>query len=86
MKEVTLCVLPKFDEDSFTTDEVRDQTAREFETANQPFSPKPTQSAVTFDLAITRSTADTAMIFTDHNLDLPNYFVSKFDGLNDRGC
>jgi len=62
------------------------QIVIEFETANQPFSPKPTQSAVTFDLAITRSTADTAMIFTDHNLYLFNYFVSKCGGLHNRGC
>jgi hypothetical protein len=56
------------------------------ENANQPFSPKTTQNAAPFDLALTRSTADTAMIFTDHNADLFNYFVSKFHGLNDRGC
>jgi hypothetical protein len=52
--------------------------------ANQPFSPKPTQHAAPFDLALTRSTADTAIIFTDHNADLFNYFVLKFDALNDR--
>ena len=81
-----MCGLPKFHDDSLTTDEVRDQTVMQVENANQSFSPKPTQHAAPFDLALKRSTADTAMIFTDHNADLSNYFVSKFAGLNDRGC
>ena len=61
VKEVTLCGLTKFHDDSFTTDEVRDQKVMQVGNANQPFSPKTTQNAVSFDLVLTR--ADTAMIF-----------------------
>ena len=83
---MTLYGLPKFHDDSLTTDEVRDQKVTQVGNANQPFWPQTTQNAAPFDLALTRSTEDTAMIFTDHNADLFNYFVSKFDDLNDRGC